>query len=76
MYYSWEEVRVERNRLLQESDWTQLPDVPDTIDRWSWTVYRYNLRNIPQKFLNPEDVVFPEPPPASQDTSGILGLGT
>lgn len=70
---TWDEVRSERNRLLRESDWTQVGDIPDTVDRWSWVVYRHNLRNIPQVFANPQDVVFPEPPPASQDTSSILG---
>ncbi len=70
---TWDEVRIERDRLLRESDWTQVDDIPDSVDRWSWQVYRFNLRNLPQKYNNPQDVVFPEPPPASQDVSDILG---
>jgi hypothetical protein len=69
---TWDEVRAERNRFLKESDWTQVSDIPDSIDRWSWQVYRHNLRKLPEKYSNPQDVIFPEPPPASQDTSDIF----
>jgi len=41
----WEVVRAERNRLLQASDWTQLPDVPiDTKE--AWAIYRQALREV------------------------------
>ena len=33
-----------RNKLLQESDWTQLPDAP--ADKSSWAIYRQHLRDI------------------------------
>ena len=69
---TWDEVRAERNRLLKESDWTQVSDAPDSIQPWSWQVYRFNLRNLPQKYSTPQEVVFPEPPPAFQDSSDIL----
>jgi hypothetical protein len=73
MFNTWDEVRELRDDLLQQTDWTQVSDVPDSVDRWSWQVYRHNLRNLPQKYSTPEEVVFPEPPPASQDVSDILG---
>jgi hypothetical protein len=41
----WEEIRLIRNELLKESDWTQLSDVSQTI-KDLWTVYRQELRNI------------------------------
>jgi hypothetical protein len=41
----WEEVRLERNRLLSESDWTQLPDSP-LLDVDGWKVYRQDLRDV------------------------------
>lgn len=72
MFNTWDEVRAERDRILRESDWTQVSDIPDSVDKWSWRVYRHNLRQIPQKYATPEEVVFPEPPPASQDVSDIL----
>ena len=71
---TWDEIRIERNRLLKDSDWTQVSDAPDSIDQWSWKVYRFNLRNLPQKYNNAEDVVFPEPPPAEQNTTDIFSL--
>ena len=40
----WNEVRVERNRLLTDSDWTQLPDAP--TDKTAWATYRQALRDI------------------------------
>lgn len=66
---SWEEVRAERDRLLAWSDWTQLRD--SVCDKWAWKIYRFNLRNLPQKYATPEEVVFPEPPPAEQDASDM-----
>lgn len=37
-------VRGDRNRLLAESDWTQLPDSP--VDKQAWATYRQALRDI------------------------------
>lgn len=58
---TWDQIRQKRNRLLSESDWTQMPDVVN-INKLDWAGYRSFLRNIPQTFSNPEDVVFPEKP--------------
>ena len=41
----WPMVRAERDRRLQASDWTQLPDVP-LATKEAWAVYRQALRDI------------------------------
>jgi hypothetical protein len=42
-----ETIRQERNKLLQTSDWTQLPDVRLTSEKLSeWSIYRQLLRDI------------------------------
>ena len=56
----WEKIRKSRNKLLSESDWTQVQDA--TCDKLAWLEYRKNLRNIPQVYLSPFDVVWPVPP--------------
>ena len=56
----WAEVRRERDRLLDASDWTQAPDAP--VDAQAWADYRQALRDIPQDFASPDDVVWPEQP--------------
>jgi hypothetical protein len=40
----WTAIRQQRNRLLSESDWTQLADSPADKDKWA--VYRQELRDI------------------------------
>ena len=60
---TWTEIIGQRNQLLQESDWTQLPDVPLTTEqRAEWTTYRSEVRTVTERFSNPNDVVFPTPP--------------
>ena len=54
-------IRIKRNSLLQESDWTQLPDIPQTI-KDAWAIYRQNLRNIPQQSDFPTNVIWPTAP--------------
>ena len=39
-------LRAARNNLLIESDWTQFPDVPDSI-KTAWQPYRQQLRDLP-----------------------------
>lgn len=54
-------IRDQRNNLLKESDWTQLPDIPESIKN-SWSNYRQQLRDIPQQPGFPQNVVWPEKP--------------
>jgi hypothetical protein len=56
----WEEIRLIRNELLKESDWTQLSDVSHTI-KDLWTVYRQELRNITNQ-ENPFNIEWPVKP--------------
>ena len=44
-------LRVDRNKKLQLSDWTQGADVPDAI-KTPWATYRQKLRDLP-KTANP-----------------------
>lgn len=57
---AWEPVRKKRNELLAQSDWTQLSD--SSADKTAWSNYRQALRDIPQSFSKPEDVVWPTKP--------------
>ena len=54
-------VRRERDRRLAESDWTQLPDVPQPT-KDSWAAYRQALRNVPQQAGFPQSIDWPTPP--------------
>jgi hypothetical protein len=59
----WDSIRDERVRLLTACDWTQLADAPLTdTERVTWQQYRQALRDLPQTYPNPDDVVFPEKP--------------
>lgn len=57
---TWESIRAKRNTLLKNTDYTQLLDWPG--NKVAWFNYRKELRELPQKFKNPEDVVWPTPP--------------
>ena len=57
---AWDAVRRERDRLLAACDWTQVADAP--VDAAAWAAYRQALRDVPQDFDTPEDVVWPTPP--------------
>lgn len=58
-----QDVRVRRAVLLTQTDWTQMPDAP-LIDekKAEFTAYRQVLRDIPQTYDNPDDVVWPQKP--------------
>jgi len=54
------QVRGERDRLLTETDWTQVPDAP--VDSAAWATYRQALRDIPNQSGFPTDINWPEQP--------------
>lgn len=59
----WAAIVQLRNILLTESDWTQLPDVSLSFEeKTSWSDYRQALRDIPQTYATPDDVLWPERP--------------
>jgi len=55
----WRAVRAERNKLLAQCDWTQLPDVP--VDAAAWALYRQALRDITTQ-ADPFNIVWPTAP--------------
>ena len=57
---AWQRVRDERDRLLAASDWTQVADAP--VDSAAWAAYRQALRDVPQDYATPDEVVWPTPP--------------
>ena len=53
------QMRAQRNALLQQSDWTQMPGAPlTTTEQAEWARYRQFLRDLPEK----TDQSFPSPP--------------
>lgn len=53
-------MRTIRNRLLSESDWTQLADAQ--CDKTAWATYRQALRDFPATWEPAEIADFPEEP--------------
>lgn len=53
----WFSFREKRDRLLQASDWTQMPDsaLSDT-KKAEWATYRQALRDLPQKWADDVDM--------------------
>ena len=62
----WGEVRLKRNFLLSESDWTQMQDSALTdIKKLEWTSYRQSLRDLPDSnasALTIDNIIFPNKP--------------
>jgi len=60
-----QELREKRNKLLAESDWTQMSDVV-LADKEDWKMYRQALRDLPSQVepkLNEDmDALFPTKP--------------
>ena len=62
-YQRWKKIRKERNQLLGESDYMILADAPvDETQKQEWTTYRQVLRDIPQDYDSPDEVVYPDKP--------------
>lgn len=59
----WALIRLARNRLLEESDWMVLPDIPiSTALRDDIIDYRQALRDLPESVVDPDEVVAPTLP--------------
>jgi hypothetical protein len=62
-YEKWRNIKSQKNLLLVQTDWTQLPDVdltPELVAQMK--TYRQQLRDITKDFTNPDDVIFPDNP--------------
>ncbi len=55
----WSHIRYERDNLLKDCDWRFVSDTPTDP---KWVEYRKALRDIPQTFDKPDDVVWPLSP--------------
>lgn len=60
---TWDTIRTKRDQLIRESDWTMVQDA--SVDQAQWAAYRQILRDLPQTYTNPEDVVWPTEPSTS-----------
>lgn len=59
----WVKIRTERDGKLRGSDWTHISDTPLAAGKKAeWATYRQSLRDIPQDFPSPGDVVWPAEP--------------
>lgn len=59
---TWEDVRYKREELLRETDWVGLNDITRIVNKSDWIEYRQKLRDLPQIYTSPQDVVWPEKP--------------
>jgi hypothetical protein len=58
-----ERMRISRDKLLQDSDWTQMPDAPLTeAQKTEWQTYRQQLRDLPANTEDPRNVTWPTKP--------------
>lgn len=55
-----ERMRINRDRLLKESDWAMAPDAP--TDKEAWAAYRQALRDFPATWVPSEEANFPNKP--------------
>jgi hypothetical protein len=55
----WFDIRDKRNKLLSETDWW---GVSDRVMTDAEKTYRQELRNLPNNFSSPDDVIFPTKP--------------
>lgn len=56
-----DEINGKRKKLLSESDWTQIPDVP-LETKQAWATYRQALRDITTQESYPFNVIWPTKP--------------
>jgi hypothetical protein len=59
---TWEQIRSQRDALLKDSDWAIISDATPKPSKEAWLTYRQALRDIPQNFSTPEEVVWPNKP--------------
>ena len=60
---AWRKIRKKRNQLLKDSDYIMFPDITITAEKKEeWTTYRQVLRDIPQDYDSPDEVVYPDKP--------------
>ena len=56
-------LRLQRDDLLAQSDWTQVPDSPLTTSKKNeWATYRQALRDLPANTSDPANPTYPTKP--------------
>lgn len=55
----WQEVRIQRNAILQSTDWMALSDRTLSND---WKDFRQSLRDVPNLQSDPFNITWPTPP--------------
>ena len=56
-------IRIERNKKLSASDWTQVADAPLTAQQVAdWATYRQTLRDLPANTPDPKNFTWPAEP--------------
>jgi len=55
------DAKTKRNRILYETDWTQMPDVT-LANKAAWAAYRQELRDITTQAGYPTEITWPTPP--------------
>ncbi len=59
----WIAKRIERNLILQSSDWAVKTDVPLTAGKKNeWKTYRQALRDLPETYPDANNIIWPEQP--------------
>ena len=62
----WKGIRFKRAKLLEQCDWTQMPDVAlDSDTKQTWANYRQALREIPSTYssaTSESDITWPAKP--------------
>jgi hypothetical protein len=51
-------IRIQRNQLLKDTDWTQVADAP--VNKEAYATYRQSLRDVTQQETFPYNIVWPE----------------
>lgn len=59
---TWDQIRSQRDSLLKDSDWAIISDATPKPSKEAWLTYRQALRDLPQNFEDPSEVVWPEKP--------------
>jgi len=60
----WIPFREQRDQLLRDSDWTQIGDysLVSEEEKVLWAAYREELRDLPESYPDPADIVWPSKP--------------
>lgn len=70
----WSQIRTRRNKMLLDSDWTQLADVSfDAATKLEWATYRQNLRDITQQ-EDPFNITWPKIPGTVENSNTSIGM--